>query len=90
VSVFLAGAGIITVVPLLLFGGAAKRIPLSMVGLLQYITPSLQLFLGVVVYGEALPSEKLLGFIAVWVALALYSADSFRSQQSRAIPIPLD
>ncbi len=90
VSVFLACAGVITVVPLLLFGGAAKRIPLSMVGLLQYITPSLQLFLGVVVYGEVLPSEKFLGFIAVWVALALYSADSFRSQQSRAIPIPLD
>jgi chloramphenicol-sensitive protein RarD len=90
VSVFLAGAGIVTVVPLLLFGGAAKRIPLSMVGLLQYITPTLHLFLGVVVYGEALSSEKLIGFVAVWIALGLYSADSFRSKQPRAIPIPLD
>lgn len=90
VSVFLAGAGVITVVPLLLFGGAAKRIPLSMVGLLQYITPSLHLFLGVVVYGEALSGEKFVGFVAVWIALGLYSADSFRSKQPGAIPIPLD
>lgn len=90
VSIFLAGAGVVTVVPLLLFGGAAKRIPLSMVGLLQYITPTLQLFLGVVVYGETLSSEKLVGFIAVWIALGLYSADSFRTKQPRVIPIPLD
>ncbi|MEN8239521.1 MAG: EamA family transporter RarD, partial [Actinomycetota bacterium] len=88
--VFLAGAGVITVVPLLLFWGAAKRIPLSMVGLLQYITPSLHLFLGVVVYGEALSGEKFVGFVAVWIALGLYSADSFRSKQPGAIPIPLD
>jgi len=90
ISVFLVGAGVMTVVPLLLFGGAAKRIPLSMVGLLQYITPSLQLFLGVVIYGESLSSEKLVGFIAVWIALGLYSADHFRSRQPRAIPVPLD
>jgi len=90
VSIFLASAGVVTVVPLLLFGGAAKRIPLSMVGLLQYITPTLQLFLGVVIYGEMLSGEKLVGFVAVWIALGLYSADSFRSKQSRAVPIPLD
>ncbi|MCL1587218.1 MAG: EamA family transporter RarD [Actinomycetia bacterium] len=90
VSIFLVGAGVVTVVPLLLFGGAAKRIPLSMVGLLQYITPSIQLFLGVVVYGETLSSEELIGFIAVWTALALYSADSFRAKQPRVKPIPLD
>jgi chloramphenicol-sensitive protein RarD len=90
VSVFLAGAGAVTVVPLLLFGGAAKRIPLSMVGILQYITPTLQLFLGVAVYGESLPNEKLIGFVAVWIALGLYSMDSFRSKQPKAVPIPLD
>jgi chloramphenicol-sensitive protein RarD len=90
VSVFLAGAGVVTVVPLLLFGGAAKRIPLSMVGLLQYITPTLHLFLGVVVYGEILSGEKLVGFVAVWIALALYSVDSFRAKQPRVVPVPLD
>jgi chloramphenicol-sensitive protein RarD len=90
VSIFLAGAGVMSVVPLLLFGGAAKRIPLSMVGLLQYITPTMHLFLGVAVYGETLSPEELVGFIAVWVALGLYSADSFRSKQSQAVPIPLD
>jgi chloramphenicol-sensitive protein RarD len=90
VSILLVGAGVVTVVPLLLFGGAAKRIPLSMVGLLQYITPTMQLFLGVAIYGEVLPPERLIGFIAVWIALGLYSADSFRSKQPRAVPIPLD
>jgi chloramphenicol-sensitive protein RarD len=90
VSVFLVGSGLMTVVPLLFFGGAAKRIPLSMVGILQYITPTLQLFLGVVIFGETLPGEKLVGFIAVWVALGLYSVDSFRSKQPRPAPIPLD
>jgi chloramphenicol-sensitive protein RarD len=90
VSTFLIGAGAVTVVPLLLFGGAAKRIPLSMVGLLQYITPSLQLFLGVAVYGETLSGEELIGFIAVWIALGVYSADSFRAKQSRVKPTPLD
>lgn len=90
VSIFLAGAGVMTVVPLLFFGAAAKRIPLSMVGILQYITPTLQLFLGVVVYGETLSGEKLVGFIAVWIALGLFSADTFRSKQPRAIPSPLD
>ena len=90
VSIFLAGAGVMTVVPLLLFGGAAQRIPLSMVGILQYITPSLQLFLGVVIYGETLSGDELVGFIAVWIALGLYTTDSFRSRQPRAIPIPLD
>jgi chloramphenicol-sensitive protein RarD len=90
VSIFLIGAGIVTVVPLLLFGGAAKRIPLTMVGLLQYITPSIQLFLGIAVYGETLSGEELIGFIAVWTALGLYSADSFRAKQPRVKPIPLD
>ena len=90
VSIFLVGSGLMTVVPLLFFGGAAQRIPLSMVGILQYITPTLQLYLGVVIYGETLSGEKLVGFIAVWVALGLYSVDSFRSKQPRAVPIPLD
>jgi chloramphenicol-sensitive protein RarD len=90
VSIFLIGAGIVTVVPLLLFGGAAKRIPLTMVGLLQYITPSIQLFLGIAVYGETLSGEELIGFIAVWTALGLYSVDSFRAKQPRVKPIPLD
>jgi chloramphenicol-sensitive protein RarD len=90
VSAVLVGAGLMTVVPLLLFGGAAKRIPLSMVGLLQYITPSLQLFLGLVVYGENLSPERLWGFIVVWIALIVYSTDTFRSKRSTSIPVPLD
>jgi chloramphenicol-sensitive protein RarD len=90
VSIFLVGAGVVTVAPLLLFGGAAKRIPLTMVGLLQYITPTMHLFLGVAVYGETISPEELIGFIAVWIALGLYSTDSFRSKQSRAVPVPLD
>jgi chloramphenicol-sensitive protein RarD len=61
---------------LLLFGVAARRIPLSMLGLFQYLTPSLQLVCGVAVLGESLPPERLAGFILVWVALVLLAADA--------------
>ncbi|MFC5473323.1 EamA family transporter RarD [Paraherbaspirillum soli] len=71
----LAAAGPITSIPLLLFAAGARRIPLSLVGLLQYITPTLQLLLGVWLYNEPLDGAKLTGFIVIWSALALYSAD---------------
>ncbi len=79
VTTFLVSTGLITIVPLLLFGAAAKRIPLSTVGLLQYIAPTLQFLLGVFLYGEVLSQGKLIGFAIVWLALILYSYDSFRA-----------
>ncbi|MDP5008581.1 MAG: EamA family transporter RarD, partial [Glaciimonas sp.] len=67
--------GPVTAIPLLLFAAGARRLPLSMVGLLQYITPSLVLLLGVVLYHEPLSGNKLIGFVIIWSALALYSLE---------------
>ena len=77
-ALLLASSGIATAVPLLLFATAARRIPLSTVGLLQYVTPLMQLAIGVFVYDEPMPPARLAGFVIVWVALAVFTADSLR------------
>jgi chloramphenicol-sensitive protein RarD len=66
-------SGLITAVPLLCFSAAAQRIPLSAIGLMQYIGPSLQFLLGLFVYGEPFDAGKLIGFVIVWIALAIYA-----------------
>jgi chloramphenicol-sensitive protein RarD len=68
----LVASGPITALPLWCFAAAARRIPLSMIGLLQYVGPSLQLGLGVLVFHEPLPARKLAGFVLIWLALASY------------------
>jgi chloramphenicol-sensitive protein RarD len=68
-------AGPLTAVPLLLFAAGARRITLATLGLLQYIGPTLQFALGVWVFHEPLQRERLLGFVLIWAALALYSAE---------------
>ncbi|MBU1566307.1 MAG: EamA family transporter RarD [Proteobacteria bacterium] len=75
-SLLLAGAGIITTVPLLLFGYAAHKIPLSTLGLLQYLAPSINLLLGVYVYGEDFSRERMVGFLFIWIGIALYVAEN--------------
>jgi len=80
----LAGSGPLTAIPLLLFAGAAKRLPLSSVGLLQYIAPALQFVIGGVIRGEPLPPARLGGFAVVWIALIILTADAVR--QRRAPP----
>jgi chloramphenicol-sensitive protein RarD len=72
----LLAAGPITALPLLCFAAGARRIPLSLVGILQYLGPSLQLGLGVFVFHEPLPGAKLAGFALIWLALLLYAAES--------------
>lgn len=74
----LALSGLLTALPLLLFAGAARRVPLSTVGLLQYVTPVMHLLLGVLVFGEPLPPLRLAGFALVWVALAVFTVDTVR------------
>lgn len=71
-------AGVVTAVPLLLFAGAANRIPLVGLGILQYLTPILQLGLGVLVFHEPLPPAVLTGFVLVWIALAVFTVDGIR------------
>ena len=71
----LAGTGIITSVPLLLFGYAARKIPLSTLGVVQYLAPTLQLSIGVFVYGESFPREQMIGFALVWCGLLIYATE---------------
>ena len=80
-TLLLAGAGVVTAIPLLLFSGAAIRIPLSTMGLLQYLTPSIQFFLGIFLMNEHMSPVLLTGFLIVWAALALFTFDSLRSGQ---------
>lgn len=71
----LVAAGPITAIPLLLFAGGARRIPLSVLGLLQYLSPTLQFLLGVWLFHEAFTPERLVGFVLIWLALALFAAE---------------
>lgn len=82
-GLLLASAGVATVVPLLLFAAAARRVPLSTMGLLQYLTPTLQLLCGVLFLGEHMPGARWLGFGLVWVALILLTADSLLASRRR-------
>ncbi len=82
-ALLLASSGIATAVPLLLFAAAARRIPLSTVGLLQYLTPLMQLSIGVFVYDEPMPPARLAGFVIVWLALAVFTADTLRHARAR-------
>jgi chloramphenicol-sensitive protein RarD len=76
--------GIATTTPLLLFAHAARRVPLVSLGWMQYWVPSINLVLGVAVYGESMPAYRIAGFGLVWIALALITADGLRA--SRASP----
>lgn len=75
-AMLLAGSGIITSLPLLLFGFAAQRISLTHLGLLQYIAPSINLLLGIFLYHEPFPIQRMVGFAMIWSALALYMLES--------------
>lgn len=83
-QVLVVSAGVITAVPLVMFAYAARRIRLSTLGLLQYITPTVQLMLGVLVYREPFPHERLIGFAFIWAGLTIYSVDSIWSQRNAA------
>ncbi len=74
--ILLAGSGVVTAIPLLFFGAAATRVPLTRLGLLQYLAPTMQFLLGVVLLDEAMPAERLVGFGLVWVALAIFTTDT--------------
>jgi chloramphenicol-sensitive protein RarD len=75
----LAGLGIVTAVPLLLFGGAARRLPLSVVGMLQYLAPTLQFVVAVAVFREPMPGVRWAGFALVWAALVVLTVDGLRA-----------
>jgi chloramphenicol-sensitive protein RarD len=78
-DVLLIGGGLITIAPLLLFASAVRAVPLSIVGLLQYISPTIQLVIGVLLFREPFTRVQVTGFACVWAALALFAFDSLRA-----------
>lgn len=80
-TLLLMSSGIVTAIPLLLFAGAARRLRLSTIGFLMYINPTLQFALALAVFDEPLSEDKLLSFVLIWLALALYSWSAWRGRK---------
>jgi chloramphenicol-sensitive protein RarD len=82
-DILMAGAGIVTTIPLLMFASAARRIPLSLIGILQYIAPTLQFLIGVLIYRESFTFIQFIGYSIVWVALILFAMESYFTYRSK-------
>jgi chloramphenicol-sensitive protein RarD len=83
-AALLAATGVVTALPLVCFGAAAIRVPLSTLGLLQYLAPVFQFLLGILYFHEAMPPERWAGFALVWIALALLTGDALRTAHRAA------
>lgn len=81
-NLLMIGAGAVTTIPLLLFSSAAQRIPLALIGIIQYITPTMQFLLGVFFYKEAFSIEQLIGFGLVWLALIIFTLEGFLARKA--------
>ncbi len=89
-DLLMIGAGLVTTIPLLMFASAAQRIPLSMIGVMQYFAPTLQFLIGVLVYKEPFSQAQFVGFAIVWVALIIFWLDSYlASRRTNLQPQPL-
>ena len=88
IDALLIGAGVVTTIPLLMFASAAKQIPLSVLGILQYIAPTLQFLIGVFVYRELFDESRLIGFGLVWLALVIFWVESYLANRVLVQPIP--
>ncbi len=89
-DLLLIGAGTVTTIPLLLFASAARRIPLSLVGILQYIAPTLQFLLGVLVYHEPFDQAHFIGFGIVWAALIFFGVEGFLAHRAQPVAAVAD
>ncbi|OQR86921.1 membrane protein [Achlya hypogyna] len=87
-DLLLVGTGAITILPLILFAKAAPAIPLTLMGILQYICPTIQFFIGIFMYDEPFTTTQLIGFIVIWIALIVFTTDSVVSyrRQTKANP----
>ena len=83
IGVLLVGSGVVTAIPLILFAAAAQRVPLSMLGLLQYIAPTLQFLIGVFILKEPFSVSSLIGYAIIWLALILYSLEGIWQRRSQ-------
>ncbi len=77
----LLASGVVTAVPLVLFAYGARRIPLSTMGVIQFIGPSLQLLCGLVVFGEPFPRARAMGFVFIWIGLSIYAVNGWRKSR---------
>ncbi len=87
-DLLMVGAGLVTTVPLLMFASAAKEIPLTMIGILQYLAPTIQFMIGVFVYNEAFDATRLIGFSIVWLALVIFWVENFVANRTPVPAIP--
>jgi chloramphenicol-sensitive protein RarD len=83
-NLWLLGLGPATTLPLLLFAFAARRISMTTLGLMQYLGPTIQFLLGLVLFDEPLTPSRLIGFALIWIALAIYTTDGLRSRKAPA------
>lgn len=88
-TILLILSGLVTAVPLLLFAAGARRITLTLLGLLQYIAPTISFALGVLVYHEPLPPARVIGFGFIWVALLLYTAENIQHRRTTSPLTPI-
>jgi chloramphenicol-sensitive protein RarD len=86
-ALLLVAGGVVTALPLMLFGAAAIRVPLVTIGLIQYIAPTMHFIIGVAIYGEAMPPGRVAGFVIVWAALVLLTIDALGTLRGR-VPAP--
>ncbi|RKT57840.1 EamA family transporter RarD [Saccharothrix australiensis] len=89
-ALLLVSSGVVTAIPLVLFGAGARRVPLSTMGMLQYLAPVLQFAWGVFVMHEPMPPSRWFGFALVWVALAVFTADALRSRRRQHLLAPVE
>jgi chloramphenicol-sensitive protein RarD len=84
-TLLLIGAGLVTVVPLLMFNASVRRIPLSLIGILQYIAPTLQFLIGVLIFKEPFTPTQLIGFGLVWLALIVFTSESLWARRQATV-----
>lgn len=82
ITLLFIGGGAVTAIPLLLFNGATNRLPLTLIGLLQYITPTIQFSIGVWYFREDMPAARWIGFVIIWIALVALALDLVKSGRS--------
>lgn len=87
-DILLIGTGVVTSIPLLMFASAARQIPLTMIGVLQYIAPTLQFLIGVFLYHEPFDQSRLIGFSMVWLALVIFWVENYLANRVPLPPIP--
>jgi chloramphenicol-sensitive protein RarD len=85
-TLLMIAAGPVTAIPLLFFGAGARRLPLSTMGLLQYLAPLLQFGFGVLLFHEPMPAPRLAGFALVWLALSVFTVESVRHSRRARVP----